>query len=197
MPTVKPTFRLLVDDETLNRVIARVLTPFVLTFCNDDNEANVVAPISNAAVDIFDACDPLTFTAALGAGTCTGQGTISHPMTFSEFVAELAANKSVGAWRFDPASVSITPGGTVTATNLGGETHTFTEVAQFGGGTVPLLNQASGNLIEAPECAKITEPDLIVPEATFTTAHLIGAGPHLFQCCIHPWMRETVTVTNP
>jgi plastocyanin len=173
-----------------------LLTPFVLTFCGN-NEANVVTPIANGVVDILDACDPLTFTAALGAGPCTGLGTISPTITFREFVDELAANRSVGAWRFAPTSVAITPGGTITATNLGGETHTFTEVAQFGGGTVPLLNQASGNPTETPECAAITDADLIAPEASFTTAHLIGTGTHLFQCCIHPWMRETVTVTSP
>jgi plastocyanin len=170
-----------------------LLTPFVLTFCND-NESNVVTPISNGTVDIFDACDPVTFNGALGAGTCTGLATVDT-ITFIEFENELAANKSVAAWRFDPTSLSVTPAGTVTATNLGGQTHTFTEVAHFGGGTVPLLNQASGNPVEAPECGAITDADLIAPEATFTTAHLIGAGPHLFQCCIHPWMRATVTVT--
>lgn len=172
-----------------------LLTPFVLTFCGD-NDSNVVTPIANGAVDIFDACDPLTFTAALGAEPCTDLGTISPTVTFRQFIDELAANKSVAAWRFDPTSIAITAGGTITATNLGGETHTFTEVAQFGGGTVPLLNQASGNPTEAPECAAITDADLIAPEASFTTAHLIGAGTHLFQCCIHPWMRETVTVTS-
>ena len=173
-----------------------LLTPFVLTFCND-NESNVVTPIVNGSVDIFDACDPATFTAALGVGTCTGEGTISPVITFREFLAELAANKSVGAWRFDPTSLTITAGGTITATNLGGATHTFTEVAHFGGGTVPLLNQASGNPSEAPECAAITDADLIASEASFKTAPLIGAGTHLFQCCIHPWMRETVTVSGP
>jgi hypothetical protein len=33
-----------------------------------------------------------------------------------------------------------------------GETHTFTEVAQFGGGLVGLLNDLSGNPVPAPEC---------------------------------------------
>ena len=91
----------------------------------------------------------------------------------------------------------VTTGGTITATNQGGETHTFTAVAQFGGGTVPALNQASGNLIETPECAATTNADLIAPGNSFTTGHQITAGTHLFQCCIHPWMRETVTVSGP
>lgn len=170
-----------------------VLTPFVLTFCHDGDE-NVVAPVANGVVDIFDACDPLTFNSAVGTEPCTGQAAVGV-ITFEQFEAELLANKSVGAWRFDPSSLAISAGGTVTATNLGGETHTFTEVAHFGGGTVPALNQASGNPVEVPECAALPDSARIAPEAAFTTAHLIGAGPHLFQCCIHPWMRATVTVT--
>jgi plastocyanin len=170
-----------------------LLTPFVLTVCNDNNN-NVVTPATNGSVDIFDACDPTTFNDALGAGTCSVQSTISNTLTFQQFSAELAANRFVGAWRFDPTVLSITPAGTVTATNLGGEFHTFTEVAHFGGGILPAVNQASGNPVETPECAAITDASLIAPEASFTTAHLIGAGPHLFQCCIHPWMRATVTV---
>jgi plastocyanin len=170
-----------------------LLTPFVLTFCSDNGE-NAVTVATNGSVDIFDACDPLTFNAALGSGTCTGVATVDT-VTFIEFENELATNRSVGAWRFDPTALSISAAGTVTATNLGGQTHTFTQVAHFGGGTVPALNEASGNPVETPECAAITNADLIAPEASFTTPHLIGTGQHLFQCCIHPWMRATVTVT--
>jgi plastocyanin len=169
------------------------LTPFVLTFCNE-SEANVVTPVTNGAVGIFDACDPLTFNAALGTDVCIARPTVDT-ISFQEFVNELAANKSVSTWRFVPSSLSITAGGTVRATNLGGENHTFTQVARFGGGRLPALNQASGNPVETPECAALSDSSLIAPEASFTTAPLIGAGPHLFQCCIHPWMRATVTVT--
>src|SRR5215471_10261115 len=168
-----------------------VLTPFVLTFCGN-NEPNVVTAATNGAVDIFDACDPATFNATFGEGTCAQLPTV-RTITLSEFANELAANKSVAAWRFDPTSITITAGGTVTATNLGGESHTFTEVARFGGGRVPVLNQASGNPVEAPECAALKDSALIAPEASFTTAPILGVGPHLFQCCIHPWMRATVT----
>jgi plastocyanin len=169
-----------------------LLAPFVLTYCND-SEANVLVPISNGTVAILDECDPTTFNAALGAGACTRQGTV----TFAAFNAELAATKSVSTWRFNPSSMTMTIGGTITATNQGGETHTFTQVAQFGGGTVAALNQASGNLIETPECAAITNADLIAPGGSFTTGQLATAGTHLYQCCIHPWMHETVTVTGP
>jgi plastocyanin len=169
-----------------------LLTPFALTFCSG-NDSNVVSTFTNGNVDILDACDPVTFNAALGEGACVQRSTTA-PITLEQFATELTANKSVAAWRFDPTTITITAGGTVTATNLGGETHTFTEVAQFGGGRLPNLNQASGNPVEAPECAALKDADLIAPEASLTTARLIGSGPHLFQCCIHPWMRETVIV---
>jgi plastocyanin len=168
-----------------------LVTPFVLTFCNDNN-ANEVTPLTNGTVDIFDACDPVTFNGALGEGTCTQLPTVAT-ITLDDFEAQLTAQKTVPEWRFDPTTIVITAGGTVTATNLGGEKHTFTEVAHFGGGILPALNQASGNPVEAPECAALKDTALIAPEASFTTAHILGNGSHNFQCCIHPWMRATVT----
>ncbi len=166
-----------------------LLAPLALTFCGD-KATNAVTPVTNGSVAILDECDSASFNAALGAGACTRQGTV----TFAAFNAELAANQSVSTWRFDPATLSISLGGNIIATNQGGETHTFTEVEQFGGGTVPALNQASGNLIEAPECAAITSADMIAPGSSFTTDRETATGIHLYQCCIHPWMRETVTV---
>jgi plastocyanin len=169
-----------------------LLAPFALTFCGD-KDVNAVNPVTNGAVAILDQCDSATFNAALGAGACTRAGSV----TFAAFNAELTANKSVSTWRFDPATLTMSVGGNITATNQGGEMHTFTEVAAFGGGTVPALNQASGNLIETPECAATTSADLIAPGQSFTTDRETAAGTHLYQCCIHPWMRETVTVTTP
>jgi plastocyanin len=167
-----------------------LLAPLALTFCGDKN-TNAVVPLANGTVSILDQCDSASFNAALGAGTCTRAGSV----TFAAFTAELAANKSVAAWTFDPTTLAISVGGNITATNNGGETHTFTQVAAFGGGTNAALNQASGNLIETPECAAITSVDMITPGNSFTTNRLATAGTHLYQCCIHPWMRETVTVS--
>src|SRR5262249_53323411 len=151
-----------------------LVTPFVLTFCND-NESNVVAAAANGTVDIFDACDPATFNGAFGEGTCTQLPAV-RTITLSGFASELAANKSGAEWRFDPTAITIAAGGTVTATNLGGENHTFTEVKNFGGGRVPALNQASGNPVEAPECVALKDSALIAPEASFTTAPVLGVG---------------------
>src|SRR5688572_9992709 len=41
-------------------------------------------------------------------------------------------------WAFGPSYVKIRAGDSVRVTNVGGRDHTFTEVAQFGGGNVPL-----------------------------------------------------------
>ena len=152
-----------------------------------------VTPSLNGFVSILDDCEPASFNFALGAGTCTRQGNT----TFSQFIAILEANLTVAAWQFDPAGLTVTVGGSITATNYGGEVHTFTRVNQFGGGINPALNTASGNLNEAPECRNITNADRIAPGGTFTTDPVTIAGTHLYQCCIHPWMRETVTATIP
>jgi plastocyanin len=139
-----------------------------------------------------DQCDPASFNAALGSGTCTKQGTI----TFTQFNNELSATHQVAAWRLVPSAFSIKVGQSITATNDGGEKHTFTEVKAFGGGIVPALNSASGNTQEAPECAALSASDMVAAGATFRTDAAMDVGTELYQCCIHPWMRATVTVTQ-
>ena len=151
-----------------------------------------LTPSLNGFVSILDDCEPVSFNLALGPGTCTRQGTT----TFLQFNEELRANLTVAAWQFDPTTLTIASGGSITATNYGGEVHTFTQVNQFGGGINPALNTASENRNEAPECRDITNADRIAPGGTFRTAAVRIAGTHLYQCCIHPWMRETVTVTD-
>ena len=78
---------------------------------------------------------------------------------------------------------------TLRVRNQGGRGHTFTEVAQFGGGFVPILNVG---MTPAPEC----DPAATVLVEPGATQHIDGLEPglHRFQCCIHPWMRTTVRV---
>ena len=147
---------------------------------------------TDARVSIQDQCDPASFNAALGSGTCTKQGNT----TLTQFNNELNATQQVAAWRFVPSAFTIKVGQSISAMNDGGEKHTFTEVKAFGGGIVPALNTASGNTQEAPECAALSATDMIAAGATFRADAATDAGTELYQCCIHPWMRATVTVTQ-
>jgi plastocyanin len=150
-------------------------------------------------VALVDNCDPTTFNAAIGPGTCAA--TNKHDTTFAEFIgllfSPLAANV-IGhpAWNFAPGYISVRAGQTVRATNAGGEGHTFTEVAAFGGGFVPFLNGVGGPagtvpLVQAGGC--LASPVVVAPGNTVQIKGL-SPGVHKFQCCIHPWMRAVVDV---
>ena len=140
-------------------------------------------------IEILDACDPTSFNAAIGAGTCSRPG----GMSFDTFIAQLTKKGSVGAWRFAPANnVTGREGQVLLAINRGGEVHTFTEVEEFGGGIVPLLNQLSGNPEVAPECLALA-PDDFIPPGGSDSDDKVESGTENYQCCIHPWMRVTVT----
>lgn len=146
-----------------------------------------VAGKSARLVSMMDACDGPSFNAVLGAGECARRA----GMNFSAFIAELTRNQSVGAWHSAPVQMDAKVGETLQAVNLGGEVHTFTRVANFGGGVVPLLNTLSGTPNVAPEC--LAETAFVPPGGTDTEV-LDQAGTMKFQCCIHPWMRTTVRV---
>ena len=143
----------------------------------------------NRNISLFDACDPTTFNAALGAGTCVRNG----GMTFDQFLAELRAHGSVGAWHMTPTNLTVGVGQTLFVTNRGGEEHTFTEVEEFGGGIVPLLNQLSGNTEVAPECTELEDDDFVPAGGTYTEEE-DEEGVEKYQCCIHPWMRMTLRI---
>jgi len=104
----------------------------------------------------------------------------------------VTAHGSAGAWHFAASNVNVFVGQTLDVINRGGETHTFTEVKQFGGGIVPLLNQLSGNPVPAPECLELTGAAFIASGATHHES-IDDEGTEMYQCCIHPWMRAVVT----
>ena len=143
-----------------------------------------------------DDCDPATFNAAVGDGTCIGGG----DTTFDDFLAEFQQTGSVEKWRFNNDHAGVDRGTAITVENRGGETHTFTKVAKFGGGFIDLLNDP--NVPVAPECAQapgVPQPpgpdNLFVPAGgSAVTPALTKRGTVRFQCCIHPWMRSVVTV---
>ncbi len=141
-------------------------------------------------VQVKDQCDPATFNAAIGHGTCTGH---NGGVPFDTFIAELQHTQQAGAWHFAPDPVRLQPGDAFDARNVGGETHTFTEVDEFGGGFVDFLNDLSGNPSPAPECLNLAPSDFIAPGGT-TSPDIETPGVHHYQCCIHPWMRTDVIV---
>ena len=143
-------------------------------------------------VRMLDDCDPASFDAALhDPNACVGRG----KTTFDRFIAELTRSQVAQKWRFDPQHVEVEKGNDVFAINKGGEVHTFTRVASFGGGIVPLLNTLSGNPTPAPECTTLEPDDFVAPGGTYTAELNTDKLQH-FQCCIHPWMRADVRLKH-
>ena len=156
---------------------------------------------NDADIAMVDNCDPATFNAAI-PGVCATTPH-QHDTTFQEFFGDLfsplAANV-IGhpAWQFSPGYISVRAGQTVRATNTGGEDHTFTEVAAFGGGFVPPLNGVggpAGTLPIVPAAACLASPTVVAAGDTIQIKGL-SPGVHKFQCCIHPWMRAVVDVED-
>ena len=139
-------------------------------------------------IDLHDACDPESFNAAVGPGTCVRNGGVS----FENFLELLTRHHSVGAWRFTPPQTNMGVGDVLMAVNVGGETHTFTEVEEFGGGIVPDLNQRMGLTTVAPECNPATLT--FIPAGGSTSETENDEGVEKYQCCIHPWMRAEVRI---
>jgi plastocyanin len=169
-----------------------VLVSFLLYACEDAGQptapvSQLVAGGKDRLVQMMDACDPQTFNAALGAGTCARNGGV----TFQRFLKLLGKHQAIGAWHFAPPTVNARVGQTLLAVNRGGEVHTFTEVEEFGGGIVPDLNVLSGNPVPAPECLALGPGDFVRPDGTHTD-EVEEPGTEHYQCCIHPWMRTTV-----
>jgi hypothetical protein len=160
-------------------------------------------------IGMRDACDPPTFNATVGPGTCISG---DHGRTkFNLFVRELQQDRIAGAWYFSPLldasarkfrliTVQLNSGQTTSLQNTGGELHTFTRVAKFGGGVVPLLNDLTGNHDVAPECLASENSSNILVEAGTTETGPVAGGADLpvgiskWECCIHPWMRMTINV---
>jgi hypothetical protein len=146
---------------------------------------------------LLDDCDPATFNEALmDPNACIGNG---HT-TFEEFIAELEATQDAHKWRNQPSQAHLNVGRPTIIENRGGEVHTFTPVANFGGGFVPALNGISGNPVPAPECLNFASivfiPAGATEEGPTAGSSELPVGITRFQCCIHPWMRTVVEVAD-
>jgi len=134
---------------------------------------------------MLDACDPESFNAAFGFEICTPVNRRGG-IPFDTFIAQLQRHQRVEAWRFSPGVIRVPRTTTIRVVNAGGIPHNLVEVAEFGPGIVPELNELSGNPGEpVPECLG---------------APLVAPGDHVhmtfepgdekkYMCCIHPWMR--------
>ena len=154
-----------------------------------------------AQVVALDECDPATFNlpSNVGPGFCKnvalGYTPLGYTTTFSQLFAEAAAGHPDPKWDFEPDMLAVDEGTPVIAVNEGGEPHTFTEVAHFGGGFIPPLNNGE---TAAPECAAGFSSVAVARTRILQGSQLqvtgLAKGDHLFQCCIHPWMRMKVQV---
>ncbi len=160
--------------------------------------ALTLAPLSADAsksgneVRMEDRCEPVSFNAVLGDGACVGNGTT----TIDEFFEELnPVDFGDDHWRFQVSGSSIRRGESIRVINKGGEAHSFTEVAAFGGGCVEELNIPLG-LTPVPECGDPANfpGGLIAPRGGTSRVSGLERGTHHFLCLIHPWMRADVVV---
>ncbi len=149
-----------------------------------------------AQVVALDECDPTTFNAALGADECKNIAS-----GFSIMLGNLVAGAEAGTpdpgWDYEPDTLTIKQGTVVSAVNQGGEVHTFTEVKAFGNGFVPPLNPGGATSV-IPECSGGFGSVAVAKTRILQGSHLditgLSKGKHLFECCIHPWMRMEVDV---
>ena len=150
-----------------------------------------------AQVVSLDECDPATFNAPTAAGPdfCKNIA-VGASTTFSALFAKAAAGTPDPNWDFEPDTLTIKKGTIIHAVNQGGEPHTFTEVAKFGGGFIPGLNGPGEEVV--PECAggfsKVSVARTRILQGSQLQVTGLSQGEHHFQCCIHPWMRTTVEV---
>ena len=146
---------------------------------------------TNVVINMLDNCNPDTFNAIIGPGTCVRNGGLK----FDDFIAQLTRLGFVGSWRFSRPVTNARVGETLVVTNRGGEAHTFTEVEEFGGGIVANLNELAGVPNVAPECLTLAPGDFVAPGQTFTETEE-EEGDEKYMCCLHPWMRLDLHVTE-
>jgi hypothetical protein len=170
-------------------VALALLAPALPVAARDGGEAR--------RVRLEDRCDPATFNAAVGPGTCAAHD--GERVTFAQFLKFLnPVDFGHPKWRNKPSNTHIDKGDSLKATVRGGEFHTFTEVPAFGAGCVPFINAALGLTGPAPtdaQCGAIFAASGIPPGGSLNVSGL-APGRHLFMCFIHPWMTTTVDVRN-
>lgn len=177
--------------------ICRIATPFIAALAlglapgaqAQENPPSIVQVVA------LDECDPATFNGALGPDFCKNI-TLGASTTVSDLFAGVAMKSPDPGWDFEPDSAEISDGGILSVVDQGGEPHTFTEVAKFGGGFLSVLNAPGQETV--PECSggfkNIAVARTRILQGSTIQVTGLSKGEHLFQCCIHPWMKFKVTV---
>ena len=160
------------------------------------------SPPKTVQVVALDECDPVTFNPAVGeegTGFCHNVTLYGLKLHFETMLDDLIKQANEGTpdpgWDFEPDHVTIQKGTTISVVDQGGEPHTFTEVAHFGGGFVPGLNNGQDTV---PECLGGFKNVAVARTRILQGSRLdvmgLSKGKHHFQCCIHPWMHMDVDV---
>jgi plastocyanin len=148
-----------------------------------------------AQIVALDECDPTTFNAALGPDFCKNV-TLGAFTVLPDLFAKAAAGTPDPGWDFEPDTLRIKEGTNLSVVDQGGEPHTFTEVAHFGGGFITGLNAPGEDVV--PECAggfaNVAVARTRILQGSSIQVPNLSRGEHYFQCCIHPWMRVKVVV---
>jgi plastocyanin len=153
-------------------------------------------PSVPAQVVALDECDPATFNAptAVGPDFCKNVA-LGASTPFSTLFSEAQSGNPDKNWDFEPDTLTVDKGTPIIAVDQGGEPHTFTEVAKFGGGFIPGLN---GGQATVPECdggfSRVEVARTRILQGSQLQVAGLSKGEHLFQCCIHPWMRTKIEV---
>jgi plastocyanin len=151
-----------------------------------------------AQVVALDECDPHSFNKVLGPDFCknVALAALGYATKLTDLFTEAAAGTPDPGWDFEPDTVKIKEGTILTVVDQGGEPHTFTEVAKFGGGFIPGLNAPGEDTV--PECAggfsNVAVAKTRILQGSDVNVTDLLKGEHRFQCCIHPWMRVKVEV---
>src|SRR5258708_19405030 len=142
-----------------------------------------------AQVVALDECDPTTFNAALGPDFCKNVAldALGYATTLTDLFAKAANGTPDPGWDFEPDTVTMKEGATLSVVDLGGEPHTFTEGAQFGGGFIPPLNHGDATVHEC-SCGfsnLVMAKTRILQPSTLNITGLMQST-HLFYSCILP-----------
>ena len=154
-------------------------------------------------VELVDKCDKASFDATFGPGLCQRDvGSVSA----QEWQAEMNPEDfGHGAWWINASggrvgTTKIDRGDWLRVSNIGGESHTFTNIeaystaTSFTGGCIAPLSVPLGLTERFPgDCGAAIAATTVAPGKTVDFKGL-GVGTYHYICLFHPWMRQTVKV---